>query len=252
MNKEKIRKIIKAITGSKKTVVLTGAGISTESGIPDFRSPGGIWSRFDPAVMSAEVLNRDPAYFYRKAVPMLEFFGEIADKKPNPAHFVLRDMEKDRLISSIITQNIDGLHTKAGSENVYEVHGSLREGYCMTCGKRVSFNLLADRVKNNEIPPTCESCGGILRPDVVLFGEELPACFNIAVTEVESSGLLLIVGSSLEIIPVGSLPDFAGRYIILNKGRTLYDNGAYATLDEKAGNSLKVIYNEIKNIEKRL
>jgi len=248
MYKEKINKIVKEIINSKKTVVLTGAGISTESGIPDFRSPGGIWSRFDPAAMSGDVLRSNPAYFYTKAMPMLDFFGEISDKKPNQAHFILKDMEESGLISSIVTQNIDGLHIKAGSKNVYEVHGSLREGYCMSCGSRVSFNFIVDKIKNNEIPPRCGNCGGILRPDIVLFGEELPGCFISAVNEVRNSDLLLIVGSSLEITPVGSLPGLARKYIILNIGSTLYDNGAYEILDEKVSKSLKVIYDEIKKV----
>jgi len=219
MEKEKPFKIAKAILESNKTVVLTGAGISTESGIPDFRSPGGIWSKFDPSVMTSYMLSSNPVYFYRKALAMLGFFNEIKNVRPNRAHYILAEMENDRLISCIITQNIDGLHIKAGSRRVYEVHGNLREGYCMSCDSKVSLNLLIDKVKRNNIPPLCDNCGGVLRPAVILFGDELPECFVEAAEEVRSCSLLLVIGSSLD---------------------------AYLVWNEKAGIALEAIYNEIE------
>lgn len=250
MDKDKVNKIAEVIVESKKTVVLTGAGISTESGIPDFRGPGGIWSRFDPAIMTADVLKKNPSYFYSKAQSMLNFFEDIKNVKPSPAHFILADMEREGLISSVITQNIDSLHIKAGSKKVYEVHGNLKEAYCMSCGKKVDFNYLVEKIRGNNIPPECESCGGILRPSVILFGDELPGCFIKALKEVKSCSLLLVVGSSLEVAPVNSLPDLADSYIILNRDKTFYDSGAYAVLNEKAGKALKAIYNKIKEINK--
>ena len=246
MDKEKPKKIAKAISESGRVTVLTGAGISTESGIPDFRSPGGIWSRFDASIMTGDKLYGDPEGFYRQAASMLDFFEEIRNAEPHRAHFILAEMEKENFISGVITQNIDGLHLKAGSKKVYEVHGNLRKGHCMSCGRKVSFDLLAGKVKSGSIPPVCDSCGGILRPDVVLFGDELPDCFIKAAEEVRKSDLLLVIGSSLEITPAGSLPAMAGRYIIINKSRTHFDRGAYAVWNEMAGAALEKIYSEIR------
>lgn len=245
-NKEKPEKIAHAIFESSRVMVLTGAGISTESGIPDFRSPGGIWSRFDASIMTSDRLYGDPEGFYREAASMLGFFEEMRNAEPNRAHCILAEMEKEKYISGVITQNIDGLHLKAGSKKVYEVHGSLNEGYCMSCGKKVSFDLLAGKVKSGNIPPACDSCGGILRPGLVLFGDELPDCFIKAAEEVKTGELFIVVGSSLEITPAGSLPSLARRYIIINKSRTHYDRGAYAVWNEMAGNALEEIYREIK------
>ncbi len=246
MDKEKLKSIARVIFESSNVVVLTGAGISTESGIPDFRSPGGIWSRFDASIMTRDKLYEDPEGFYRQAVPMLDFFEEIKNASPNQAHYVLAEMEKENIISGIITQNIDGLHLKAGSEKVYEVHGNLREGHCMSCREKISFDFLAGKVKSGSIPPVCDSCGGILRPDVVLFGDELPDCFIKAAEKVKESDLLLVVGSSLEIIPAGSLPAMAKKYIIINKGRTHFDRSAYKVWHETAGSALEEVFKEIK------
>jgi NAD-dependent deacetylase len=246
MFKEKLKNIAKAIFESNSVMVLTGAGISTESGIPDFRSPGGIWSRFDASIMTRDKLYDDPAGFYRQALQMLDFFEEIKDASPNQAHYVLAEMEGQNIISGIITQNIDGLHLKAGSEKVYEVHGNLREGHCISCGEKISFDFLVGKVRSGSIPPLCDSCGGILRPDVVLFGDELPDCFIKAAEEVRNCDVLLVVGSSLEIVPAGSLPAMAKKYIIINKGRTHFDRGAYEVWYEKAGDALEEIFKEIK------
>lgn len=246
MVKEKSKNIAKALFESNNVMVLTGAGISTESGIPDFRSPGGIWSRFDASIMTRDKLYDDPEGFYRQAVQMLDFFEEMKDASPNQAHYVLAEMEKKNIISGIITQNIDGLHLKAGSERVYEVHGNLREGHCISCGAKISFDFLVGKVRSGSIPPACDSCGGILRPDIVLFGDELPDCFIKAAEEVRECDVLLVVGSSLEIVPAASLPSMAKKYIIVNKDRTHFDGGAYEVWHEKAGSALEEIFKEIK------
>jgi len=247
MDTKKPVKIAEAILESGKTVVLTGAGISTESGIPDFRSPGGIWSKFDPGVMTSSMLYGNPAGFYRQAMAMLNFLKEIKNARPHSAHYILAEMEKEGYLSCVITQNIDGLHLKAGSKKVYEVHGNLREGHCMSCGEKTDFDLLVEKVRSGIIPPVCDSCGGTLRPDVVLFGDELPECFMEATAEVKGCDLLLVIGSSLEVTPVNSLPAMAKRYIIINRERTYFDRRAYTTWNEKAGSALEAIYREIKN-----
>jgi len=244
----KAKIISKEILESKKTTVLTGAGISTESGIPDFRSPGsGIWSRFSMDIMSSDTLYGNPAEFYKQGLKMLKFLFSIKKAKPNKAHKILAQLEKEGLISTVITQNIDGLHIKAGSKRVYEVHGNLREAYCLSCGENFSFGILIKKVMRMQIPPKCDSCGGIIRPNVVLFEDELPSCFTDAIREVEKSSLLLIIGSSLEVSPVNTLPYKCRKFIIINKKRTYFDPMAYQVWHESATVALDLIYKEIKN-----
>jgi len=214
-------------------VVLTGAGISTESGIPDFRSPGGIWSRFDPGIMTSSMLSEDPVEFFKHGKAMLSFLGDIEKSRPNKAHQILAGMEKDGFIDCTLTQNIDSLHQKAGSKKVYEVHGNLREGYCISCKAKVRFSLLAQKIREGEIPPLCSKCKGILRPGVVLFGDSLPDYYSEALEEVKKSDILLVIGSSLETAPVSYLPALARKYIIINKESTGRDSEASLVWHER-------------------
>ena len=237
--------ILNTIENRKKVVVLTGAGISTESGIPDFRSPNGIWSKFDSATFSSDVLYEDPERFYKSSLKLLEFLYSIKNAKPNKAHLILAKMESLGYISSIITQNIDGLHSKAGSKKVYEVHGNLEEGYCINCGSKVTFNILIEKILSNELPPRCTRCGGVLRPNIILFGDLLPDSFLGATVEVRNSGLLIIIGSSLEVSPANSLPYESKKFIIINESRTYFDSMAYLYWHEKASLALEDIYKDI-------
>lgn len=249
MNINKAKAIVEAILNTienrKKVVVLTGAGISTESGIPDFRSPNGIWSKFDSATFSSDVLYEDPERFYKSSLKLLEFLYSIKNAKPNKAHLILAKMESLGYISSIITQNIDGLHSKAGSKKVYEVHGNLEEGYCINCGSKVTFNILIEKILSNELPPRCTRCGGVLRPNIILFGDLLPDSFLDATVEVRNSGLLIIIGSSLEVSPANSLPYESKKFIIINESRTYFDSMAYLYWHEKASLALEDIYKDI-------
>ncbi len=246
------QKIAKEIFESKKVCVLTGAGISTESGVPDFRSPGtGLWTKFDPSILSADMLLNNPERFYRKGLEILKSIGEVRNAKPNIGHKILAKLEKEKYIDCIITQNIDGLHKKAGSENVYEAHGNLRDAYCITCGKEYSFAGLTGKIENGQIPPLCDECGGIIRPGVVLFGDPLPEIYEEAIKEVKKSNLLLVIGSSLEVSPVNYLPDLSTKYIIINKEKTAFDRAAHIVWHQKAGNALKMIYKEIKKHEEK-
>jgi NAD-dependent deacetylase len=182
------------ILNSSCTLVLTGAGISTESGIPDFRSPSsGLWENIDPMeALSTDVLYRDPKKFYDVGIKLLTSMKEA---KPNKAHRILADMEREGLVSGVITQNIDNLHYEAGSKNVVEVHGHIRTGHCIKCGNVYDFNILERKVENDEVPPKCV-CGGILRPDVILFGDNLPDCFNDAWEMCKKCDLLIVIDSS--------------------------------------------------------
>ncbi|MDZ7838515.1 MAG: Sir2 family NAD-dependent protein deacetylase [Actinomycetota bacterium] len=147
---EKAEQIAKQIINSKKVSVLTGAGISTESGIPDFRSPNGIWQKFSPDILSRQALDNNPEKFYREGLNLLKEINGVKNKKPNRAHYLLAELERQGKISTIITQNIDGLHHQAGSRKVLEVHGNLRQAYCINCSRRYGFDYLLDLVRRKE------------------------------------------------------------------------------------------------------
>jgi NAD-dependent deacetylase len=225
------------VRAAQPCVVLTGAGVSTESGIPDFRSPTGIWARYDPmeyATISA--FRRDPAKvwdFYARRLDVLR------DARPNAAHIALAGLERRGLVEAVITQNVDRLHELAGSREVIEVHGSIRTSSCLECGHCEPF----ERVIELLPVPACERCGAVLKPDVVMFGELMPeAELERASALVRRAGLLLVVGSSLEVYPVAGLPQEAleagARLAIVNRGSTPYDGRADVVIDASAGETL--------------
>jgi NAD-dependent deacetylase len=219
---------------SRSTVVLTGAGISVPSGIPDFRTPEtGLWARVDPIeVAHIDVFERDPARFWSYYRPR---FQSLGDKRPNRAHEALAELERRGLIDAVITQNIDRLHRAGGSENVVEVHGSIGTSSCMQCG--TSFELEAvDRLFDERGVALCSSCGGPVKPDVVLFGELLPeGAVERARDLAERAELMVCVGSSLVVHPVAGLPQLTlergGRLAIVTKGATPYDGDAEVKLE---------------------
>ncbi len=232
-----VERLAELITGSQPCVVLTGAGVSTESGIPDFRSRTGIWARYDPMeVATIDAFRRDPVKvwdFYAKRL------GVLAGAKPNAAHTALAELERRGLVRAVVTQNIDGLHQAAGSRDVVEVHGSIGTSSCLACGHREPL----ERVLELLPVPACEGCGAVLKPDVVMFGELLPADRIERASElVREAGLLLVVGSSLEVHPVAGLPEEAllagARLAIVNRGGTPYDGAADLAIDASAGETL--------------
>jgi NAD-dependent protein deacetylase/lipoamidase len=212
-------------------VVLTGAGISVPSGIPDFRTPEtGLWADVDPMeIAHIDVWRRDPARFW-------SFYGRrfaiLDGKEPNAAHVAVAELERRGLVSAVITQNIDGLHSRAGSSDVIEVHGSIRTASCLACG--ASYPLSETRERLSAGIPLCD-CGAPLKPDVVLFGEFLPvAAIERAGSLASSAGLMLAIGSSLEVYPVAALPAdtlaAGGRLALVTMGRTPYDRSAIVKL----------------------
>jgi NAD-dependent deacetylase len=188
------------IRENQPCVALTGAGVSTESGIPDFRSPMGIWAEFDPleyATLGA--FRRDPAKVWRFYAPR---FSMLTEAEPNPAHLALAELERLGLLDAVVTQNIDLLHERAGSRAVVEVHGSIRTSSCPGCGSRYALDEVLPLIEAGGAP-SCPSCDGILKPDVVFFDEVLPpAAIDRAYELAGSARLLLVVGSSLEVWPV--------------------------------------------------
>jgi NAD-dependent deacetylase len=228
------------IRTTQPCLVLTGAGASTESGIPDFRSASGIWAQYDPyEVASIEGFHRDPARVWEFYARRL---GVLDEAQPNAAHHALAELERAGWIDAVVTQNVDRLHERAGSQEVIEVHGSLRTASCLACGAREAMELVAARLPM----PCCGFCAAILKPDVVMFGEQLPAGAIDRATELaERAALILVVGSSLEVWPVAGLPDatlaHGGKLAILNREATSYDARANLVVRASAGEVLECV-----------
>ncbi|NIT14803.1 MAG: NAD-dependent protein deacylase [Candidatus Dadabacteria bacterium] len=235
---EKVELFLKLITKSRSAVVLTGAGISTDSGIPDYRSPGtGLWEKMDQSVVSLSGFLKKPESYYSYA---LELHHIRSQAKPNIAHNMLATLEKDGLVKAVITQNVDGLHKEAGSKSVYELHGSLREAFCLSCNSLYLMEHIMQRVKKGDNPPLCEKCGGIVKPRAVFFGEQLPVLeWEKSLEWVNKTDFLFIVGSSLQVSPVNSFPLEAVRggakVAILNIQETPFDRVADLVIHEKIG-----------------
>jgi NAD-dependent deacetylase len=233
-----VRRLAELVDRRRPCLVLTGAGISTESGIPDFRSAGGIWERYDPAeVANIDALRRNPGRvweFYARR------FDALARAEPNDGHRALAELDEQDWVSAVITQNSDGLHQRAGSREVVEVHGSLREAECIHCGVRVP---LESALASLPLPP-CPECGEILKPGVVMFGELLPAAAIERAQELAAeAGVLLVVGSSLEVHPVAALPGetlvAGGALAIVNRGGSRWESRADLVIDAAAGETLR-------------
>jgi NAD-dependent deacetylase len=219
--------LARLIDGARSVVALTGAGVSVPSGIPDFRSPGsGVWAKVDPMeVAHIDAFRRDPRRFWTFYRARLEL---LADKRPNPAHAALAELERRGRLRAVITQNIDGLHQRAGSRDVVEVHGSIAWASCEACGDRHTREEVVTRIRDAGAGVPCCDAGHALRPDVVLFGELLPeAAVERAWELAAAADLLLCVGSSLEVHPVAQLPqvalDAGARLAIVTRGSTPYD-----------------------------
>jgi NAD-dependent protein deacetylase/lipoamidase len=229
------------ITTHQPCVVLTGAGVSTESGIPDFRSPTGIWAEFDPLEYgSVEAFRADPERVWRFYARR---FAMLLDAEPNPAHLALADLERRGLVRAVVTQNIDLLHERAGSRDVIEVHGSIRTSSCLACGVRYPLDDVLGLIAAGDGTPRCPSCTTVLKPDVVFFGELLPpVAIDRATALAQEAALLLVVGSSLEVYPVAGLPSETlrggGRLAIVNRGRTPFHSRAELVIDAAAGPTL--------------
>ncbi len=217
----KAKECAQLIKKAKSITALTGAGISTNAGIPDFRGPKGLYvtKQYDAEkVFDIQYFSHDPKPFYDFA----RDFIPLADKiKPTKTHEFLARLETTRKITDIVTQNIDSLHQRAGSTNVLEMHGSFEKSYCCVCRKMFSFHILKEKVQT-EIVPQCD-CGGILKPDIVFFGEDVKH-FNAAVDLAEKADLFFIIGTSCVVQPAAQIPGFAqGEIVIVNQGKVDLD-----------------------------
>lgn len=230
----RMNKLNEAIRTHDNIVFFGGAGISTESGIPDFRSKNGLYNQHDVQfdnyepeyLLSRECLYHNPIVFY-------EFYRQKLDcrnVKPNMAHYKLAEMESSNKLSCVITQNIDGLHQKAGSKNVLEIHGTVNKVYCPKCGKKYPSNYL---FTSHDVIPKC-TCRGQIRPDITLYEEKLPVAFVKAVEAVENADMLIVAGSSLTVSPANTLVSYftGDTLVIINRDNTAYDNYADVRFNE--------------------
>jgi NAD-dependent deacetylase len=238
-------RLAQLLRNARRAVVLTGAGISVPSGIPDFRSPRtGLWENVDPMeVAHIDAWRRDPDRFWR-------FYGDrfatLVDKRPNEAHRALAELERRGLVRAVITQNIDRLHRVAGSERVIEVHGSIEWSVCLDCGGRVSLDRVVDQLRVGDGAPECAACLTPLKPDVVLFGELLP---ERALSEAQAlaldADLMVCIGSSLEVYPVAGLPALThgagGKLALVTQGATPYDEDADVKLGGDVVEELRAV-----------
>jgi NAD-dependent protein deacetylase/lipoamidase len=228
-------RLAELLCAADRVVALTGAGISVPSGIPDFRSPGtGLWANVDPLeVAHIAVFRRNPERFW-------QFYGErfamLRGKRPNGAHAALVELERRGMVEAVVTQNIDGLHRAAGTQELIEVHGTIGTSSCLACGARYELDVVRERLRTaDDSVPRCD-CGAPLKPDVVLFGELLPESALARASELAAAAdLLLCVGSSLEVFPVAELPRITlaagGEVALVTKGPTPYDADAAVKLD---------------------
>ncbi len=246
---QKIASIAHLLFNAKFAIALTGAGVSTESGIPDFRGRSGIWKEFNPIIYgNIEILKTNPSVFWKLGKRLAP---TLIKAKPNPGHYALAELEKLGKIRGIITQNIDGLHQQAGTEVVYEVHGSLRNFICMQCHSNYSQDEIIPKIFQGI--PKCDNCGGFIKPDVILFGESLP------LDQIQNSqdaalkaDLILVAGSALEVFPVNQIPqsvvEKGGKLVIINDEPTWLDNIAEIVIHEKTGKILPLIVEELRKL----
>jgi len=236
MHNEKIKMLADIISEAARIVFIGGAGVSTESGIPDFRSKDGLYSQkydYPPEMMLSH------SFFVSHPVEFYKFYRDkmiIEGVRPNKAHYALAALERAGKLTAVVTQNIDGLHQQAGSEKVLELHGSVHRNYCMSCGR---FHGI-DAVNNDSPIPRC-GCGGIIKPDVVLYEEPLDgAIMREAEQHISKADVMIVGGTSLAVYPAAGLVDFFGgkSSVVINKAPTPFDRRANLLISEKIGETL--------------
>lgn len=234
----RIERAVRFITGSRRVAAFTGAGISTESGISDFRSPGGIWERYRIVTYQEFLASREKRMEYWKMKSAL--FRELRGAKPNKAHLALAGLERLGRLHCLVTQNIDGLHQDAGSAGAIEIHGTNRQAVCVACGKRRPIEHAQAIVEAGDFDPRCDGCGGFLKPATVSFGQAMPEeAMREAFSCAGRCDVLLMVGSSLRVEPAASIPREAkragARLIFINRTETPWDGIADLLFRESAG-----------------
>jgi NAD-dependent deacetylase len=245
-----IERLAELVRDRGPAVVLTGAGISTESGIPDFRSPTGVWAQFDPEEYATiQAFRTDPVKVW--SLYSLRYRA-LTEAQPNAGHEALAELERRGHVRAVVTQNIDTLHERAGSRDVVEVHGSIRTCSCPSCGQRYLLPEVLELLEQDGAAPRCEDDGTVLKPDVVFFGELLPQVAIDRASELaRTTGLMLVVGSQLEVWPVSQLPAETvaggGEVAIVNRGPTSFDARAAVKVDGSAGETLAALAAELRD-----
>jgi NAD-dependent deacetylase len=249
---EEIERLAQLIIRSKNAIVFTGAGISTESGIPDFRSPGGIWSRYDPEDFTIQKFLSSPAA--RKTIWKMSIEGGLlAEAEPNLAHHAIAELHQLGKLDCVITQNIDSLHQKAGvpEDRVFELHGNVRWVVCLSCRRRFPMPEVLQRIKGGIEVPDCPDCQGILKPDAVFFGEALPQeTLQEAIHRSQNCDLFIVIGSTLVIYPAAYIPTYAteagAKLAIVNLTPTPFDHYAAVVIRGKAGDIMSKVMEEVR------
>ena len=245
-------RIAEMIIQAKTTVIFTGAGISTESGIPDFRGPDGLWTRLDPEDFTIQrfISSRDVRKMQWQMFADGAFLKQAA---PNTAHYAIAELERLGKLDCVITQNVDNLHQVAGNspDRVYELHGNMMWVRCMSCNRRVPIEEVLGRLDKEEVPE-CEVCKGILKPDGVFFGEALPEhTLNEAILHSRNCDLFIVIGSTLVVYPAAYMPMYAkeacAQLAIINIGSTPMDSHAAIRIEHKAGEVMSMIIEKVKN-----
>jgi NAD-dependent deacetylase len=243
-----VQRAAELLSRSTGLVILTGAGISTESGIPDFRSPGGIWTKYAPQEFTYQNFVANRAHRERYWKMSLDIHPVLAAAEPNAAHRAVADLERRGHLRAVITQNIDGLHQRAGSspDRVIEIHGTALHVVCLSCGERLPREEVQARVRSGEAVPDCRACGGILKPATVSFGQAMPEReTTLAFEHAEHADVFLVIGSSLVVHPAAYLPvravECGARLVIVNLETTPCDRLATAVVRGKAGAAMSEI-----------
>ena len=244
-----IDKFAEMIKECSNIVFFGGAGVSTESGVKDYRSADGLYNTVkEYGVPPEEILSHD--FFFQNTDTFYDFYRKyfIIEVEPNDAHYTISKLEKMGKLKAVITQNIDSLHQRAGSQNVIELHGTAKEFYCASCGKKGYADKILTEIKDKNVPK-CE-CGGIMKPKVVLYGENLyDGVAESAIRHIENADMLIVGGTSLAVYPAASFVRyFRGKYIVMiNKSETEYDNNADLIIRENIGEVFRLVMDSLNN-----
>ena len=247
-----IEQLADLIVESKRIVVFTGAGVSTESGIPDFRSPGGIWSKYNPEEFTYQKFLSSPET-RRNQWKMFTEGGLIMEAEPNPAHYAIAELYQLGKLDCVITQNVDNLHQKAGvpEDKVFELHGNMQWVVCLSCHRRFPMKEVLQRIKEGTEVPDCLTCHGILKPDGVFFGEALPQeTLTKAIHHSQHCDLFIVIGSTLVVYPAAYMPTYAkqagAKLAIINLTPTSLDRYATIVIHDKAGETMTRVMDKMR------
>ncbi|OPY10876.1 MAG: NAD-dependent protein deacetylase [Syntrophus sp. PtaB.Bin001] len=252
---EVTERIARWITEAKSVVIFTGAGLSTESGIPDFRSPGGVWDKYNPEDFYFDRFMASEISRWKYWQMATEMYEPMKKAQPNAAHLAIAELEKLGKLDCVITQNIDNLHVRAGNspDKVIELHGTAMSVSCLSCRKKFDREKVQEKLKEEEKVPYCDSCGGPLKPDTISFGQAMPVKETQEAYERSSAcDLFIVIGSSLVVQPAASMPVTAkrngARLVIINRDPTPCDGMADVVINDQAGATVTALLEKVKNI----